>query len=322
MNTFNNAFVGARVADALSMPVHWYYNTAALDRDYSGLSGYCEPRGEHADSILWRSRYVPLNEDADILHGQAKYWGKRGIHYHQSLAAGENTLNFKLAEELYRCILLAGGYSEDAWLERYVVCMRTPGWHGDTYVEEVHRSFFENRARGIPLSKCGIADMHIGGLAPVPALVAALQATNQYDASWISKHVALTHNHPDTLAAADALACMLCHIAEGATLREAILLHATGWIGSRKLEKWSALPDRTIIGRIYSPACYLPESFTASLALAWKYHDDFDGGILANARCGGDSCHRGAVVGALLGSVNPIAEKWISGLKISSDKQR
>ncbi|MGB0258506.1 MAG: ADP-ribosylglycohydrolase family protein, partial [Coraliomargarita sp.] len=88
-----NAMLGALVADAFSMPVHWYYDTSALDRDYPNLSHYCAPRNPHPDSILWRSRYTPKNKGADILHDQAKYWGQRGIHYHQHLPKGENTLN-------------------------------------------------------------------------------------------------------------------------------------------------------------------------------------------------------------------------------------
>ena len=30
--SFQNAFLGSLVGDAVSMPVHWYYNTDALDR--------------------------------------------------------------------------------------------------------------------------------------------------------------------------------------------------------------------------------------------------------------------------------------------------
>ena len=35
---------------------------------------------------------------------------------------------------------------------------------------------------------------------------------------------------------------------------------------------------------------------------AWKYADDFEAGVIANTNLGGDNCHRGAVVGALLGA--------------------
>ena len=100
-----NAFLGALVADAVAMPVHWYYNQQALARDSpefaaATLAGYVAPKNPHADSILWRSHYTPANEKGDILREQARYWGQRGIHYHQFLAAGENTLNYQLATEL------------------------------------------------------------------------------------------------------------------------------------------------------------------------------------------------------------------------------
>ena len=95
------AFLGGLVADAVAMPVHWYYDQRALDRDYGTIAGYLAPRSPHPDSILWRSTWTPPAPQFDILRDQAAFWGKRGVHYHQFLAAGENTLNSRLAVELY-----------------------------------------------------------------------------------------------------------------------------------------------------------------------------------------------------------------------------
>ncbi|MBM4022916.1 MAG: ADP-ribosylglycohydrolase family protein, partial [Planctomycetes bacterium] len=69
------AFLGSLVADAVAMPVHWYYDRAALDRDYpplvttatAGDPPYLAPRNPHADSILWRSHWSPPRPDVDIL---------------------------------------------------------------------------------------------------------------------------------------------------------------------------------------------------------------------------------------------------------------
>ena len=85
------ALSGALVADALAMPVHWYYDTARLDRDYPDLCAehYLAPRSPHADSILWRSQWTPPSPRVDILREQAEFWGRRGVHYHQFLAAGD-----------------------------------------------------------------------------------------------------------------------------------------------------------------------------------------------------------------------------------------
>ena len=309
-----DALLGAVAADALAMPVHWYYDRAALARDYGKIASYVAPKSPHPDSILWRSSYTALNERGDILHEQARYWGQRGVHYHQFLAAGENTLNFQLAARLHSQTRQLGRYDADAWLEEYIAFMLTPGSHRDTYVEEYHREFFTNYARGRKPRACGVADVHIGGLSPVPALFAALAGTSADVAAAVQEHVALTHKDRGVLHAADCLVRILAAVRGGAPLRDAILQHASDWISATKVAAWSKEPDEVVIGRRLSPACYIPDAFPAALYLAWKYADDFGAGIRANAQVGGDSCHRGAVVGALLGEANGVPPPWRDGL--------
>jgi ADP-ribosylglycohydrolase len=71
-----------------------------------------------------------------------------------------------------------------------------------------------------------------------------------------------------------------------------------------------------VIGEILSPACYIKDAFPAALYLVWKYAQDFSGGIIANANLGGDNCHRGAVVGSLLGAACKVPLKWRAGLRV------
>jgi ADP-ribosylglycohydrolase len=145
-------------------------------------------------------------------------------------------------------------------------------------------------------------DEHIGGLATVPALVAALARTPREDLRRIVKeHVGLTHAHANVLRAADTLVRLLLAVADGTPLREAIQQEAGDWISSKKAASWCLQPDELVIGQRFSPACYIAEAVPAALYLAWKYHDDFQAGVTANAMVGGDNCHRGAVVGSLLG---------------------
>lgn len=305
-----NAFQGALVADALSMPVHWYYDRLALRRDYGRVDRYLPPRNPHPNSILHRSSYLPVSPAADILHDQAKYWGQAGVHYHQHLRAGENTLNYQLARALYRQIRANGGYDSAAWLRLYCDCMRLPGWHRDTYVEEYHRAFFTNLARGRRLEACGIPDIHIGGLVPVAALFAATGNEGETLVSTVKEHVSLTHNAPELVEAAAALVRILLAVEDGVELRESIERHASGWVGRKKMQLWLKQPDEVVVGEILSPACYIKDAFPAALYLSWKYADDFSGGIIANAHCGGDNCHRGSVVGSLLGLTNGVPARW------------
>ena len=315
---YKNAMLGSLAADALSMPVHWYYDTRKLDRDYGLLTGYVAPKNPHTDSILWRSHYNPRNEKGNILHDQVKYWGRRGVHYHQFLAAGENTVNYQLGKELYLNILQNGAYDSNKWLTRYIECLLEKGWHQDTYLEEYHRAFFDNYAKGVAPSNCGIDDLHIGGLSHVPCLLAGLIEIGvtglDEQLFQVEKHVRLTHRNRYVSEAAAAMTRVLYSLGDGIDLLKALECHAKPWASAGQFDTWSHFSDRTVIGRHLTMACYLPESFTASLFLCWKYADDFNSGILANAHCGGDNCHRGAVVGALLGAANGVPEKWKEGL--------
>ena len=321
MNTklYDRAMVGSLVADALAMPVHWYYDTNALDRDYPDFCSFEVPRSIHPDSILWRSRYTPRNERGDILHDQAQHWGQRDVHYHQFLVAGENTLNFKLAAELYQFVVARGAYDADAWLAHYAACMLEAGWHRDTYAEEYHRAFFDHYAQGKALIDCGIDDVHIGGLSQIPCLLAALNRIGHQDLetqlTLVEAHIRLTHRNQHVVDSGLTLTRILHALSQGRGFRASIEATSGASWQRGQFDTWSNFPDRTVVGRHLSSACYLPEAFTASLYLSWKYDDSFSEGIIANALCGGDNCHRGAVVGALLGAANPIAPRWIDGLQ-------
>jgi ADP-ribosyl-[dinitrogen reductase] hydrolase len=308
---------GSFIGDALAMPVHWYYDRIALMREYGVLKEYMAPRNPHPDSILWRSQYTPVNERGDILREQAGYWGQRDIHYHQFLRAGENTLNLQLAKVLIESILARGRYDGDDYLRRYIEFMLTPGQHRDTYVEEYHRKFFTSYARGAAPRQCAGSDIHIGGLAHVGTLCAFLAPDVAAAREAVREQIGLTHRSAEVIAAGDALARMLCAVAAGDDLRETIFKHGADWFSCRKAGQWSRDPDEVVVGRRVSPACYIADAFPASLYLAWKYAGDFEAGIIANTSVGGDNCHRGAVVGALLGAAAGMARmpgRFIDGI--------
>ena len=280
---YKNSMLGSLAADALAMPVHWYYDTQKLDRDYGRLTSYMAPKNPHSDSILWRSRYIPRNARGNILHDQVKYWGQREVHYHQFLAAGENTINYQLGKELYLTILEYGAYDSDKWLARYIECMLDGGWHKDTYLEEYHRAFFDNYAKGLAPIDSGIDDLHIGGLSHVPCLLSGLTERGVVDLDeqllLVEKHVRLTHRNQHVSEAAAAMTHILYSLREGLDLRKALDSHAKPWASAGQFDIWTHFSDRTVIGRQLTMACYLPESFTASLYLCWKYAEDFSAEI-------------------------------------------
>ena len=321
------ALWGLFIGDALAMPAHWYYDRAALRRDYGEIRSYVAPKNPHPDSILWRSSYTPPAPDADILHDHARFWGQRGIHYHQFLHPGENTLNLKLAALLMESLLARGGYDAEDFLVRYIDFLRTPGRHADTYIEECHRGFFFNLAKGLAPHDCGVADIHIGGLAAVPILAVRYRKDEARALAAVREHVALTHRTPAVIDAAEQLTRLLVSVLSGVPAQH---LYEGAWTALARAwaEDGRALlkeEDDQVVGRIFSPACYIEEAWPATLYLATKYVEDPEAGLISNTMLGGDNCHRGAPLGALLGAANGEfgwPEQWREGLKEAGRYER
>jgi len=315
------ALYGMFIGDALAMPAHWYYDTHALLRDYGVVKEYKTPKHPHPDSILWRSSYSPKNTNGDILHEQKKYWGKKGIHYHQFLKAGENTLNVKLARQLLLCVQQDNGYSADNWLEKFVTYLTDPVSHNDTYAEEYLRHFFTNYANGKEPQKCGRNDeKHIGGFSLMLPLLLYL-SKNPEEAIEISlQHLALTHGGQKMQHWGECIAISLLDILHGSSLSGAISSACTAakvGLSLKELESLTQYKDEVVVGRHFSSACYVDYAVPATLFLALKYCNSPADGIIANTMCGGDNAGRGCVLGALLGAAHGMQawpQVWIDEL--------
>ena len=75
--------------------------------------------------------------------------------------------------------------------------------------------------------------------------------------------------------------------------------------------------DQHVIGPIFSPACYIEHSVPSVLFLLAKYQHDAEQALIANAEVGGDNCHRGAILGALLGAAGGqgvFPDRWVEQL--------
>lgn len=315
------ALLGMFIGDALAMPVHWYYNTRALRDDYGEVTDYMSPRNPHPESILWRSSYSPPLGTADILHEQAQYWGKRDIHYHQFLVAGENTLNIKLARELLVLLQDSGRYSAKSWLNRFIDYLTTAGSHKDTYIEEYVRHFFGNHGRGKKPSQCGRMDeKHIGGFSLMLPLTIAFSKTPAYASEVSLQNLSLTHGGSAMREWGTLISITLLNLLQGASLCQAIAAgnrESSQDIDVQFLQTLTDFPDSTVVGKHFSSACYVDQSVPATLFLALKYRDAPEDGLIANTMCGGDNAGRGAVLGALLGALNGQQgwpKRWIEGL--------
>ena len=315
------------VADAIAMPVHWYYRIADIFAEFpGGISKLENAPSFHPGSIMslhstlgggrnTAPRFGKVKEvvGAVILKDKAEFWGKPNIHYHQGMFAGENTLNAHCARVLMRTIIACEGkYDEPEFLSAYVNFMTsdTP-LHPDTYAESYHREFFSNLAAGLPVNKCGGIThdtASIGGLVTIVPLVICLvlSGLKLNEVKKIARsHLRLTHPDSGLYRVCDYFVELLRSLLLKKTdeqiddLIDNISVNSVG--ESMKAIIGQGLPDQVVIGQKYSSACYITDSWPSVLYLALKYQTDPLKGLFVNANLGGDNVHRGSILGTIFG---------------------
>lgn len=319
------ALWGLFAGDALASPTHWYYGgPRQIQSDYGprGITTYAQPVAHLAGSIMNKSNtngggrgsYRKINGISivgDVInHGKRGYWDpSKSIHYHATLAAGENTLEVQLVRVLMKSIAANGGaFHADHFRQAYVDFMTTPGSHNDAYASTCHRMFFANLTfKELPPEDCPDNDRHnvdtIDGLIlpTVTALAYAARGEVEDAAEQAGRTAAVTRSSPvlEMYSAtwSDVVDASL-HSA-GASGMDGALQKAARGFGLRQLPS----PDR----RDEMSACYLQGSVPTLLDMISKYAlsekgNDAWTGLLANANVGGENVHRGSVLGAILGA--------------------
>jgi ADP-ribosylglycohydrolase len=315
------------VGDSLAMPVHWYYNRNDIFNAFpGGISQLEEAPRHHPSSIMSLHSTTSGGRNANrastsqseivgdvILKGKRQFWDRANQHYHQGMLAGENTLNAHCARMIIRVLATNGGhYDEKLFLDAYIELMTAASpMHPDTYAESYHRGFFANLSAGKPRTKCGAVThdtASVGGLVTIAPIVISerLRGTSLDDVRSIChKHLQLTH--PDKFLA------KVCSDYVG--LLDTLLFREDAQSAQAAIQTWAknstgidmpelldkAHSDYYVIGRMFSPACYISDSWPSVLYLAYKYVDKPKAGLLANTNLGGDNVHRGTVLGTILG---------------------
>lgn len=329
------------VADALAMPVHWYYNPADIEAAFpGGITGFKDAPAHHPSSIMSlhstrqggrtsveKSRSTPEVVGEVILKGKADFWNRDNIHYHQGMKAGENTLNAHCARVLMRSVIEnQGRYDSDRFLDDYIAFMTAdPPRHNDTYAESYHRGFFANLTTGRAKDRCG-ARTHdtpsVGGLVTIGPLAIALRLagiTLEDTQATCRQHLFLTHPDDSLAEIVDGYVALIDSLLFRDAEQDPQSLFAqaaqqTVGVDLPALAR-SVTEDREVLGGRYSTACYISDSWPSLLYLAYKYWNRPKEAMLANTNCGGENCHRGAVLGGLVSlACGRTVDEWVSDL--------
>jgi len=214
------------IGDALSMPVHWYYRTSDILRDFppAGITRMEAAPAKHPSSIMSlhstqaggrrttmderSAKFGAANDPSRfsgeiigdvILKGRRQLWGGSRTHYHHGMQAGDNTLNACCARLMLHHLVTNNGYNKRRWLEDYIEFMTAePAMHPDTYAESYHRGFFANLQNGILPDQCGAVTHDtpsMGALVTVAPLALALLSKHPVERvqEVCCTHVRLTH---------------------------------------------------------------------------------------------------------------------------------
>ncbi|KAJ8247180.1 hypothetical protein GJAV_G00259670 [Gymnothorax javanicus] len=350
------ALWGMCAADAMSMPVHWYYCVQDIKKDFGGwIASFQSPRNRHPSSILTLSNTAgsgrtmsslsqrPPVVGTIILHDKLKLWKlpRGSVHYHQGLPAGANTLNTQCALRVLRTLTADGSVglgnvaeqrARASVLADYVSFMSTPGSHDDTYAESFHRAFFSDWQEERPSSPSEVLEF---AERRYKENASVLSADGQLNAIGC-----LPMAIPFILLSAQASEDQ----AVGAAVEFVRLTHPMVSLGEC-VSLYARVLHAALRGSVYFPdvlgseerlkvhqravaelglACYIKGALSSLFYLAHEFHDDLPGGILANTNCGGENCNRGAALGALLGARaghvgGAIPEEWKDGLEKAAE---
>jgi ADP-ribosylglycohydrolase len=283
-NKQSGLLFGSFSADALSLGVHWIYDTNELAQKHGRVSEYKAPG---ADS------YHP--------HKQAGHQGHVGD---QSLCL----LKFLVREKKWS----PSGFMDD-WLGMW------PEY--DDYIDGATKSTLANVQNRSDKTQGGSDSVEIAGPARIAPLVCHLANSTEEEVVRASvEQTILTHRSPEAEESATFLAKAGYRLMRGASLLDTLNETAPEWA----LKKANSVLSENAVDAIgkLGPACSISSALPSVLYLALKHEDDIETAFIENAMAGGDNCARGLVLGMLLGAANGMASipnYWVENLRARSD---
>lgn len=270
---------GSFTADALSLGVHWIYDTKELSEKFGYVTDFHAPGSES---------------------------------YHPHKKAGEQSHVGDQALTLAKYL-----DESNTWNKKFFMREWVSMWDGyNDYLDHATKTVLSNIEQGKELTEAASDSSELAGparIAPIIAFIADFSEPEVVQACI--GQTGLTHDSPEAKETSAFLATACYRIIHGADAEATIRANAPAWA----LEKAEAVMDLEAIEAVdkLGQSCPISASLPAVLYLALKFGDDLPKAFSENAMAGGDNCARALVLGMLLGAahgVEAIPEKWRNGL--------
>jgi len=335
LDRMESALLGVFIADALSMPAHWYYDLTKLKEAFpEEITTYLPaPEKHYMDFMKLPGPNDPFDVSKHIIgqtiaHGKRELWGNFN-HVHIGLKAGEATVDALLLRTAMKAIIKnkfveADSYNPALFIEEYLKFFTTPGYCNDTYIATNHRQFFGRLYQGNEPLNCASATTAAGDLStvtPVAFSVILDEIRRQkllksseftFTQELVDKVISRVKTQLNTVWSSDDLqhygpimTYFLLGAVTGVELKDLIDRVSPTALGLNFKEILTQFEtDGSWIRGKYFPSCPNENAIPISLYLLYKYSDNFNKQVIRNANEGGDNTGRAVFLGAIGGAAH------------------
>jgi len=274
-------------ADALSLGVHWIYNTNVIDKKWGRIESYIKPE---------RPTYHPTKDRGEFTH------------------YGDQTL------VLLRSISGRSGFDLNTFAADWQIFFKSY----DGYFDGATKATLKNFEAGKGPTEAGSESEALSGAARIAPLVYCLRSDLNKLIAGARAQTALTHNNRQVIDSAEFFAGLAFKVLNGASPTTAIKLMMAEGFDREPYAKWvesgtnSIQTDTRQAMLDFGQMCEIGAAFPGVIHLIAKYEDNLKTGLIENAMAGGDSAGRGLALGMILGAhlgIDAIPANWLAELK-------
>lgn len=298
------SLLGALVADAASLGLHWLYDTNRIAEIASARDGDVA--------------FVPIDAE--------NYAGVTGYFAHAQRQDGMLSQYGEVLRLALRSMINSDGQFDVANYQQEFSQHFGPGGNYCGYIDRPTRGALDNIANE-QVSPSGIDDDQLPAVARLPAIVAAYRDRDDLEA-MVRTSMEITNVNDVAGAHGKIFANLLLRIVSGEPMEAALTKSAEEASPEIKSPLLVALilaeADSTAFGETTGRACHLPMAAPLSFHIlknASNYRDAVERNILA----GGDSAGRSILIGAIMGAAHGIGGQsgipldWILKTKDNAD---
>jgi len=275
------------VADALSLGVHWIYNTNVIDKKWGRVEKYIKPE---------RPTYHPTKDIGDLTH-----YGDQTLLLLESISES-TSFDFNQYSEKWQ-----------NFFKSYV-----------GYFDGATKATLKNIADGKSPADAGSDSDDLAGAARISPLAYFFRDDRTKFLAAARAQTALTHNNRIVIETAEYFGRVVWHVLHGKAPTIAIKQALLEGYDRQPYAKWiadglnSVESDTRQIMLDFGQMCEVEAAFPCVIHLIAKYENNLMEGLIENAMAGGDSAGRGLIVGMIIGAYlgkDAIPEKWLTDLK-------